>query len=226
MTEKDTELHTLKKNHRKEKEDQEEELKRYKEWQRNLRTEKARLEEELGQARAACAHLEQQHDQLKRQFEVYQGKAEAKNKLANEMLEVVRKDNAELREVINKKSRPQEPIYPEDHYIVGLDDLNTAIRQFVAKHSKMNSKATLQPAAPTKVIDKIAEFGKYGKISAEVLKPRLLKLYTSPQFRIPLLRHIFTLFLFDGVLDRFAYAINRDTSEYLKFVEENLFLQS
>ena len=225
LHEKDTELNTLKKTSKKEKEERDDEIKRLKTWNGNLTAERVRLEDELSTARATWLHFEQQYDMLKRQFEVYRGKAEAKEKLAHERLELVERDNAELREVINKKSRPQEPIYPEDHYIMALDDLNTAIRQFVAKHSKMNNKETLSVATQTKVINELAQYGKYGQISAEVLKPRLLKLYTSSQFRIPLLRHIFTLFLFDRVLDLFAYPVDSQISEYLKGIEAQLFHQ-
>lgn len=226
LNEKDAELNTLKKTFKKEKESRDEEINKLKMWNRNLQFERARLEEQVNTTRSTCVHYEQQYDQLKRQFEVYRGKAEAIEKMAKERLSMVERDNALLREVINKKSRPQEPIYPEDHYITALDDLNTAIRQFVAKHSKMNSKETLNSANQTKIINELAQYGKYGKISAEVLKPpRLLKLYTSSQFRIPLLRHILTLFLFDRVLDRFAYSVPSDISEYLKGIEVQLFSQ-
>ena len=226
LNEKDTELNTLKKTSKQEKESRDDEINKLRTWNRNLHIERARLEEQVSTARSTCVHYEQQYDQLKRQFEVYRGKAEAIEKMAKERLNMVERDNASLREVINKKSRPQEPIYPEDYYITALDDLNTAIRQFVAKHSKMNSKETLNPANQTKVINELAQYGKYGKVSVDVLRPpRLLKLYTSSQFRIPLLRHIFTLFLFDRVLDRFAYSVPSEISEYLKGIEVQLFSQ-
>ena len=145
-------------------------------------------------------------------------------KLTKDLNEAL-KDNEDLREVITSKSRPQEPIFAEDHYIRGFIDIKNAITEFVAKHSKQHSKPSLSPADQKKILEKLTEFGPYGRYSSEFLTNRLAGLYTNRQFRIPLLRHVFAVFLFDQVFSRFAFSVSQEVSEYLSSIEDHLFLQ-
>jgi hypothetical protein len=166
-----------------------------------------------------------EHTSTKTEFEVYRKRAEGRERAQQERCNTIERDNENLRDFINSKSRPQEPNHAEDFYIQAFDDLKNGISDFVAKHSKLNSKETLSPAMQTKILAALAEFGNMGQSTSAFLKSNLTSLYTNRQTRIPLLRHIVAIHLFDKIFVRFAYAVTTETSEYLKGLENQLFHQ-
>lgn len=191
----------------------------------NLSETKIRLENQNYKLVTNLNHSDRQHNNTKNEFEGYMRRAEGKERALMDRCKAIEGDNDGLRELINSKSRPQEPTHAEDFYIQSFDDLKSGIIDFIAKHSKQNSKETLTPATQTKILSAIAEFGVTGQATAQFLKLHLLPLYTSRQFRIHLLRHIVAIYLFDQIFNRFAYPVTPETSDYLRRIEDNLFCQ-
>ena len=149
----------------------------------------------------------------------------------NNQIKILRNDNQSLRMYIDSMRNAQEPIRGEEKYTQAFEDLNNKITSWILTQSKKNADVTLKDAnIRTAIMTKIKSFGKYGVHTATQIEPTLQQLYASKKTRAPLIRHILALFLFDRVFDPFAFALkypdpSHDASNYLKFIENDLFLQ-
>lgn len=138
----------------------------------------------------------------------------------------IEKNNSDLRRLIGRMSKVQEPLRGEDHYVKLFDDLKNDIDSWVASHSKKNANATLRPQVPKTILAKLDALGEHGKYTAEFLRlPNLLQLHSGKKTRIPLIRHVLALFLFDQIFEPFAFGLTRDSSQNMKDIEDQLFKQ-
>ena len=122
-------------------------------------------------------------------------------------------------------SKVQEPLRGDDHYIKLFDDLKNDIDSWVASLSKKNASATLRPGVPKTILVKLGALGEHGHYTAEFLRPLLLQLHGGRKTRIPLIRHVLALFLFDQIFEPFAFGLTRDSSKNMKDIEDRLFKQ-
>jgi hypothetical protein len=176
---------------------------------------------ERQQEQEARSHvLEQAH-------EVFLKKAKRNEQIKDEMIAAVSRDNEALRDIIVRKSRKEvsEPIHHDDYYVEQFEDLNNAIKNWAAKNSKANAKQTLNLANQTIILELIADLGPTAKKSAELLQPQLSVLYQNWRTRMPLIRHIFAIFLWEQILGPFAVGLDLQASRNLLFIEDDLFSQ-
>lgn len=131
-------------------------------------------------------------------------------------------DNSKFRRQIQNADAP---MHGQNHYAEIFYDLKNEIASWVASHSKRNAGAILTSAVQNTVLEKLTLLGNHGMRSVSFLRPHFLQLYHGKSTRIPLLRHIFALFLFDQIFDPFAFGFTRDASNYLKYIEDQLFKQ-
>lgn len=142
------------------------------------------------------------------------------------MIFVLEEENKNLHEYVAHVNQEPESTHGGEVYYSGLfEELNSTIRSWAVKHSKINSKETLTPIIQTQILDSLRELGNKGQLSAIFLEPCLSILYTSRQYRIPLLRHVFSVFLFDQIFDRFLFGLDQTTSRFFWSVEDDLFKQ-
>jgi hypothetical protein len=142
-----------------------------------------------------------------------------------EKCELIQKDNENLREYITSMSKAQEPIRGEDFYVQSFEELRGHIQSWMAKNSKLNAKEILAEGVQTEVVAFLDKCGPHGIITSKKFGSQIRELWTSRRTRVPLLRHIVALFLFETVFDRFAFGHDRAASEYLKWIEGDLFRQ-
>ena len=138
----------------------------------------------------------------------------------------IQKNNSDLRSLIGRMSKVQEPLRGEDHYIKLFDDLKNDIDSWVAGHSKKNANASLRPQVPSTILVKLGALGEHGQHTTEFLRlPHLLQLYSGKKTRIPLIRHVVALYLFDQIFEPFAFGLTRDSSKNMIDIEDQLFKQ-
>lgn len=171
------------------------------------------------------------------EFLVFRNKYEDETKYLNGLLETeaqkiaaIEKNNIGLRQLISRTSKVQEPLRGEDYYIQCFEDLKNDIESWVVTYSKKNANATLTPPVPNLVLGKINTLGDHGQHIAEYLRLqiphlKLLQVYNSKKTRIPLIRHVIALFLFDQIFEPFAFGLTRDSSDRIKDIEDRLFKQ-
>ena len=189
---------------------------------RNFQTEHGTLVNKYNVLLGNWNNIKSKFEAVTKDIEVERNRNNHREAKLNEHLAETLRYNEDLTEIIANTSKPQEPIHAERHYKTGFLDIKNEVNEFVVKNSKLNSKESLSPADQKKILEKIAEFGDCGKHSSEFLAKRLASLYTSRQFRIPLLRHVFALFLFDQVFGRFAFSVSHEVSDNLRRIEDNI----
>ena len=159
------------------------------------------------------------------EFAVHRQSRDYKEQQLQGRLAAAQTDNEILRDVITSRTISQEPIHTEDYYKRAFNDLKSNMYDIVATLSRGHPKENLTPAFQTKVLDMIADFGEHATCSSKYLKDHLGGLNLSRLYRIPLLRHIFAIFLFDRVFSPFAFPMTKEASNYLISIEDDLFSQ-
>lgn len=162
---------------------------------------------------------------IRRDFQDHIEKSRFSRQKLEEKCELIRKDNEVLREYITSMSKAQQPIRGEDYYIQLFEELRGAIQSWMAKNSKLNAKEILPEGVGTEVTGLLEKCGVHGVVSAKKLGGEIRELWANRTTRVPLLRHIAAVFLFETVFDRFAFGHDRAASEYMKWIEGDLFRQ-
>ena len=134
------------------------------------------------------------------------------------------KDNDLLRSQIATMGTAQEPVHEEDFYILKFNQINHDIESWTAKESR-NKPAPFTAETMETLISEVNLLGTLTPPSVETLKVELLHFHEDRRLRIALIRHIIAAVLFNTVLDRFAFGLNRESSEYFKFIESQLYKQ-
>jgi hypothetical protein len=193
---------------------------------RNLRLKMDHLVKDNDNANLRSNDLSHEIGNLKAQLTADRQRATMAEATLKARVQKVLEDNDKLRGDLVAMTRPQQPLYGEDHYIHGLQDLNNGIQSWLVGLSrKTQGKESLTQVSQTKILGKLKEFGSCGQNSAKQLGQHLEEYYGSKVMRIPLLRHIVGLFLFDRIFDPFAYPMPNEISDWFKCVEDNLFKQ-
>ena len=131
----------------------------------------------------------------------------------------LRSDNDELRKYIaQKEAEQQHSLRNEQYYIQQFEELKSIMEMWTVKHSKSSAGNDLSQSTEIEVLKLLASFGKSGKTSAEFLTQNqhlFQRLYANIRSRIPLLRHIAAVFLFDQVFEPFAAGLPSSLSQEL-----------
>lgn len=134
------------------------------------------------------------------------------------------KDNDLLRSQIATMGTAQEPVHEENFYILNFTQINHDIDSWAAKETR-NKPAPFTDEIVEILITGIKLIGMLTPHSIETLKFELLHFHEDRRLRIALIRHVIAVVLFCNVLDRFAFGLNRESSEYFKFIESQLYQQ-
>jgi hypothetical protein len=154
-------------------------------------------------------------------------KLEEELKAANNEVELLRADNERLRTYIATKETELQPRHPEDYYVQNFQELRTELEMWIAKQAKTSAATGLSDAEVSKLLVRLAGFGRCGKLSAETLSLNntVQKQYSATGSRIQLIRHIVAVFLFDQVFSPFVVGLSRELSEALGWIEDDILSQ-
>lgn len=146
-----------------------------------------------------------------------------------ERCEALENDNEQLRAYIATMRNAQGPILDEGYYSRGFDGLRREIDSWVAKQYKKNANQSLSDDAPSVIVRIVSLFGDHGLACSHFLQSEeysIQMLYNERRTRIPLIRHVIAIILFDQVFDRFAFGLTRDSSDYTQSIEDSILQQS
>jgi hypothetical protein len=205
--------------------DPEHTIQRLKQHLREAESENHHLRNERGYIHHVYAAAKEETAAIRRDFQDHIEKTRFSRQKMEEKCELIQKDNENLREYITSMSKAQEPIRGEDFYVQSFEELRGHIQSWMAKNSKLNAKEILAEGVQTEVAAFLDKCGPHGIITSKKFGSQIRDLWTSRRTRVPLLRHIVALFLFETVFDRFAFGHDRAASEYLKWIEGDLFRQ-
>jgi hypothetical protein len=192
---------------------------------RELESENRHLRSERGYIHQVYASAKEETAAIRRDFQDHIEKTRFSRQKLEEKCELIQKDNESLREYITSMSKAQEPIRGEEFYVQLFEELRGHIQSWMAKNSKLNAKETLEETVPSEVSGFLEKCGAHGVFTAQRFGGEIRELWTDRKTRVPLLRHVVALFLFETVFDRFAFGHDRAASEYLKWIEGDLFRQ-
>jgi hypothetical protein len=205
--------------------DPEHTIQRLKQHLREAESENHHLRNERGYIHHVYAAAKEETASIRQDFQDHIEKTRFSRQKMEEKCELIQKDNENLREYITSMSKAQEPIRGEDFYVQSFEELRGHIQSWMAKNSKLNAKEILAEGVQTEVVAFLDKCGPHGIITSKKFGSQIRDLWTSRRTRVPLLRHIVALFLFETVFDRFAFGHDRAASEYLKWIEGDLFRQ-
>lgn len=205
--------------------DPEHTIQRLKQHLREAESDNHHLRNERGYIHHVYAAAKEETAAIRKDFQDHIEKTRFSRQRLEEKCELIQKDNEGLREYITSMSKAQEPIRGEDFYVQSFEELRGHIQSWMAKNSKLNAKETLAEGVQMEVVGFLDMCGAHGIITSTKFGAEIRELWTSRRTRVPLLRHIVALFLFETVFDRFAFGHDRAASEYLKWIEGDLFRQ-
>jgi hypothetical protein len=142
-----------------------------------------------------------------------QGLRNALTEMQQKALETERKLTTQM------VSEVEPPINHENYYMARFENLMGGIEMWITNCLEYRSEPW-PSFSQKKVLDILLQLGSSARFSAEKLGPKLGDYYQS--LRIPLLRHIISLFLFHRILDPFAYTMNIEVSNYWKNIEDKM----
>ena len=93
------------------------------------------------------------------------------------------------------------------------------------KHSRAHNNHILTEMQRIQILNRISLLGPHGTKTREYLESaedRLQSLYGTRRWRLRLIRHVVTLFLFNEVFEPFALGISQEFSDGLKFIDMNV----
>ena len=172
----------------------------------NLQKQYVSLEKENNRLQNDCARIKSAYDPL-----------------AKRCLDLD-KDNDLLRSQIATMGSAQEPVHEEDFYILNFNQINHDIDSWTAKETR-NKPTPFTDETVETFITGIKVIGMLTPLSIETLKVELRHFHEDRRLRIALIRHVIAVVLFNTVLDRFAFGLNRESSDYFKFIESQLYRQ-
>jgi chromosome segregation ATPase len=143
----------------------------------------------------------------------------------NDEIEFLRTDNEKIRAYIAKRENDLKPVYAEDYYIKSFQELKAEIEMWVAKQSKTNATETLADIHAKEVLQNLAALGQVGRAAAKALNPSIQTWYGTVRSRIPLIRHVIAVFLFDQIFVPFAVGLSPEVSSALSFIEGRILSQ-
>jgi hypothetical protein len=205
--------------------DPEHTIHRLKQALREVESENNHLRNERGYIHHVYIAAKEESAAIRNDFQDHIEKTRFSRQKLEEKCDLIQKDNETLREYITSMSKAQEPIRGEDFYVQLFEELRGHIQSWMAKNSKLNAKETLAEGVQSEVVGFLDKCGAHGVITAKRFGGQVRELWTNRRTRVPLLRHIVALFLFEMVFDRFAFGHDRAASEYLKWIEGDLFRQ-
>jgi hypothetical protein len=118
------------------------------------------------------------------------------------------------------------PFFAEEAYEQKFFAINYYIERWAVAQSKANAKEIISKSLQNEILSLLSDIGRYGKASAISFRADFSALYEIPSTRVPLVCHIFTVYLLDRVLGKFGFELNNDVSDYLWAIENDLFEQS
>lgn len=232
LGERDTEIAKLKRDHKKIQDSKDAEyeqllttLQDLDTIKQGLENEKSRLEIDIKDISAELQNVQNSYDSLLLKYDKDMQKCQGEINTIKKENQEVTKDNHVLRAYIDSLSTAQELIHGDDLYTRRFNDLKNDISSWVAKRSKRHSNLHPSPAVYSQLLDKVKGLGDHGKHTEQFIRRIIHELYTGKETRIPFLRNIIALFLFEQVFNPFAFGLECDLSNYLKYLEKQLFIQ-
>jgi len=133
-------------------------------------------------------------------------------------------DNEGLRCDIFKMESTVNPLHDEEFYVQGFQSLKADVEMWVARQCKDNAAETLSVSDERKLLDSLVGFGPTGAGSHDFLETNqaIRAWYSSKRSRIPLIRHLFAIFLLDKVLAPFAAGVHHAFSKALIWIEQDI----
>ena len=178
------------------------------------------LQKEYTNLQKQCSNLERENHLLQNDYARIRSAYDSLAKRCQDL----DKDNDLLRSQIATMGTAQEPVHEENFYILKFNQINQDIDSWTAKETR-NKPAPLTAETLETLISEVALLGELTPLSVETLKVELLHFHEDRRLRIALIRHIIAVVLFNNVLDRFAFGLNRQSSNYFKFIESQLYSQ-
>ena len=132
---------------------------------------------------------------------------------------ILEKDNDLLREQITNMTSAQEPIHEEEWFILQFTQIGMEIESWVAKQTHAAPSAAISAANQEALVYEISTWGETGSHAADFVRTQLREINQNGRKKIGLIRHIIAVFLFEHVLDRFAFGFRREESTYFKHLE-------
>lgn len=179
------------------------------------------LQQELGSLRSKNEYLHKINaDGETLNNELCQEQERQKKEIAH-----LRQDNEHLRTYIAKTNTDVNPFHDEEYYLQSLQELKSEIEMWIAKHAKANGVEVLSAAEEAGVLEILFASGQCGKNSYDFLNRDFRGLYGNARSRIPLLRHVVALVLFEQIFEPFAAGLPSTVSPVLTWIEDDLMLR-
>jgi hypothetical protein len=133
-------------------------------------------------------------------------------------------DNEGLRSDIFKIGSTVNPLHDEDFYVRSFESLKADVEMWVAKQAKDNATEVLSIGDEQRLLQHLAGLGPAGIDSSHFLAINQLTggWYNTKRSRIPLLRHLFAVFLLDKILAPFAAGAHLSFSKALIWIENDI----
>jgi len=132
---------------------------------------------------------------------------------------LLQKDNDRLRGQIVNMCSAQQPIHDENWFILQFNEIGMDIESWVVKESPSNPSVAISVAEQEALVAEISAWGEMAGHAAEMLGDKLAEIYQNRRKRIPLIRHVVAILLFEGVFDMFTFGFHSGTSDYFKKME-------
>lgn len=115
------------------------------------------------------------------------------------------------------------PFHEEEFYIQGFREIKADIEMWVATNA-INGGDALSANEEAYLLQSLAAVGPRGKNSADILGRRkaMRTLYKNARCRIPFIRHIIALFLYDHILEPFAFGFTPPLSQALLWIDSDI----
>lgn len=133
-------------------------------------------------------------------------------------------DNEGLRSDIFNIGSTVNPLHDEDFYVRNFESLKADVEMWVAKQAKDNAAEVLSIGDEQRLLQYLAGLGPTGLDSSNFLAINQLAggWYNTKRSRIPLLRHLFAVFLLDKILAPFAAGAHLSFSKALIWIENDI----
>jgi chromosome segregation ATPase len=151
---------------------------------------------------------------------------EALHKSQNES-EFHRSDAEQLRAYMAKAETQQGPLRDEDFYIQNFGELKTEVENWMARNSRNNAGQSLSASQLEFILQSLADLGQHGQKASDYLRlnQRAQTWYSTPRWRIPLVRHIVAAFIFAHIFQPFVVGLPPASSEILEWIDHDLVSQ-
>jgi chromosome segregation ATPase len=147
----------------------------------------------------------------------------AENKSLTDKANSTAADNARLRRDIVNMDNDLNPLREEDFYIQSFREIRTDIESWVVTHA-IDITEALSKNEEQYLLQHLSSVGPKSKTAADFLGKKSLarSLYKNPRCRIPLIRYIIALFLFDQIFEPFAFGFTPQFSQVLLWIDADI----